>query len=347
MNSLLVVNYRSATLAVEAIRSARSATASPLQVIVVDNSMDPREAEILRPHADTLLAPDKNLGYAGAVNAGRPHCTGEIIVVSNPDVVFGPRSIDELVHVLEEDPRVAVAGPALFWDDAFMWILPPSELHTVREKLDEALASRSALWARYRDRRRIRARSHFWSLPWPTRVDSISGAIMAIRAADLDAVNGFDERFQLYFEETDFLRRIAKTGKRVMYVPYARCRHVYNQSAGADSSAAARAYAESEMLYLAKWHGAAAARIVKRFERPRHLPEPPPMDAKIFVPSRDVVIEASPLRSFDTAAGHFPRSAEVALPEEVWETYLAPVLYFRVIDRPSTRVLATYARYRS
>jgi N-acetylglucosaminyl-diphospho-decaprenol L-rhamnosyltransferase len=347
MISLLVINYRSAQLAIEAIRSAREATTAPLQIVVVDNSLDPGEADLVRSHADTILTPDKNLGYAGGVNAGRAECSGEIIIVSNPDVVFGPRSIDELVHVLDDEKGAAVAGPALFWDDAFMWMLPPSELHSASDKLDEAFASRSRLWARHRDRRRIRERTHFWSLPWPTRVDSISGAVMAIRAADFDAVKGFDERFPLYFEENDFLRRIAKAGKRIMYVPYARCRHLYNQSAGSDSSAAARAYAESEMLYLSKWYGGAVARTLKRIERPRQLPEPPAMDAAIFVPSRDVVIEASPLRSFDTAAGHFPRSAEVILPDEVWQSYRSPVLYFRVIDRPTTKVIATYARYRS
>lgn len=346
MISLLLVNYRSAALALEAIRSARAATSLPLRVVVVDNSADPREAECLRGHADELLAPDKNLGYAGGVNAGRPECAGEIIIVSNPDVVFGPSSIDELLHALD-DPDVAVAGPALFWDDAFSWMLPPSELHTAREKLGEAMASRSATLARRRDRRRIRERIAFWSLARPVDVKAISGAVMAIRAADFDAVHGFDERFPLYFEENDFLRRIARAGRRIVYAPAARCRHLFNQSAGADGARAARAYAESEMLYLAKWYGRFAARVLKGIERPRHSHEPPPIDGAIPVPGESMVVEASPLCSFETAAGHFARSANVELPHEVWESYLSPALYFRVIDRATARVVATYGRYRT
>ena len=54
MISLLIVNYRSAPLAIEAIRTARSSTSQRLHVVVVDNSCDPREAEGLRPHADVL-----------------------------------------------------------------------------------------------------------------------------------------------------------------------------------------------------------------------------------------------------------------------------------------------------
>ena len=58
MLSLLVVNYRSAALAIDAIRSARAATTDELQVVVVDNSCDAAEADALRPHADVLLVSD-------------------------------------------------------------------------------------------------------------------------------------------------------------------------------------------------------------------------------------------------------------------------------------------------
>ena len=55
--SLIVVNYHSSSLAIDAIRTARAATRNPLQVIVVDNSVASNEADALRPHADILIAP--------------------------------------------------------------------------------------------------------------------------------------------------------------------------------------------------------------------------------------------------------------------------------------------------
>ena len=69
--SLVLVNYHSAALAAEAIRTARAATQNPLQMIVVDNSVDPTEAAALRSHADVLLVPETNLGYGAAVNRAR------------------------------------------------------------------------------------------------------------------------------------------------------------------------------------------------------------------------------------------------------------------------------------
>jgi GT2 family glycosyltransferase len=327
--SLLVINYRSASLASEAIRTARAASSRTLQVIVVDNSGQPAEAEALRSVADELIVAPRNLGYAGGINAGRRVCDGEIIVVSNPDVRFGERAIDQLVEA-----DASVAGPALFWDGAHQWMLPPAELQTRAEVIDRVLASRSRAWAHRRHQRRFFARVAFWSLDRATPVRALSGAIMAIRAKAFDAAGGFDERFALYFEENDFLRRV---GDRIVYVPAARCQHLYNQSAGGSGDAASL-YAQSERAYLRKWGGAFA----KRLERTSAIPSPPDAAARV---GDDVVIEASPLASFETAAGHF--GSDVSdVSDDIWRSYRGDVLHLRAVDRHTGRVLRSWAKAR-
>jgi GT2 family glycosyltransferase len=325
--SLLVINYRSSALAAGAIATARAASSRPLQVVVVDNSVDAAEADALRGIADAFVASPTNLGYARGINAGRRLCDGEVIVVSNPDVRFGEKSIDRLV-----DANAAVAGPALFWDDAHVWMLPPAELHTRREVIDRVMASRSRAWARRRARRRFLERVAFWSLDRTTPVRALSGAVMAIRASTFDAAGGFDERFPLYFEENDFLRRVKGD---VVYVPAARCRHLYNQSA-AGSAEAQSLYARSELLYLRKWGGAFA----KRFERNLE-PEPAADEAG----EGHIVIEASPLPNFETAAGHLGGSI-ADVPDDVWSAYRGDVLYLRSAERQSGRVLRTWTKVR-
>lgn len=322
MISLLVVNYRSAALAIEAVRTARASTTSPLEVVIVDNSCDPAEAAALRSLDATLLVSTTNRGYAGGINDGRAVCTGKTIVISNPDVTFAPSAIDFLSEAL--GPKTAVAGPALFWDDAYRWHLPPGDLLTAPEKLDQILASRSPRWRLERDRRRIRQRATFWSLRTTTRVRMLSGAVLAVRAEDFEP---FDERFALYFEETDFLRRMAEQRKGIAYVPSARVRHIYNQSA-AQSGEAAERYAESELKYLEKWNGPWLARTLKRLERPLSTlvsADPSEPDAT----DGEVLTEVSPLPTFETAAGCFGRVGDV--PPEVRESVGSAPLYRRVV----------------
>ena len=330
MISLLLVNFRSAALAAEAVRTARAATSSPLQVVAVDNSVDETEAAQLRTFVDVAIASDTNRGYAGGINLGRPACTGDVLVITNPDVKFAPQAIDHLAAALNDD--IAVAGPALFWDDAHQWLLPPGDAHTTLEKLDQVLATRSQSWLEQRDRRRFFKRLRFWSLTETTAVTMLSGAVMAVRAADFDAVGGFDERFRLYFEETDFLRRIAQHRKRIVYVPAAKARHMYNQSAAQVASEAAAKYAESEMRYLEKWSGPFMARLLKRMEK-----VPLPIERAGQQPSGDIVTEASPSATFETCAGHFGMAH---IPPEILATLTTP-FYLRHLSRETGEVFAT------
>lgn len=327
--SLLVVNYRSASLASDAIRTAREASSRPLQVIVVDNSEQPAEAEALRGVADKVIVAPRNLGYAGGNNAGRRACDGDVIVVSNPDVRFGERAIDLLVNA-----DAAVAGPALFWDDEYRWMLPPAELQTRAEVIDRVFASRSRAWARRRDRRRFFGRVAFWSLDRATPVHALSGALMAIRTSAFDAAGGFDERYTLYFEENDFLRRVRGP---IVYVPAARCQHLYNQSAGG-SGEAASLYAQSEQMYLRRWGGA----LAKRFER---RSETPSLQNAAVQTAGEVVIEASPLASFETAAGHFGNDVS-DISDDIWKSYHGETLYLRAVERNTGRVLRSWAKAR-
>lgn len=340
MISLLIVNYRSAALAAEAIRSARASAADPLQVVVVDNSCDSAEANALREHADVLIVAETNRGYAGGINLGRPACDGQTIVVSNPDVTFAAHAID---HLHEALGRAAVAGPALFWDDGHRWMLPPGDLNTAPEKLDQVLASRSRAWREQRDRRRFRKRIAFWSRRQTTDTRMLSGAVMAMRAAEFDRVEGFDERFPLYFEESDFLRNMAALRRRIVYVPAARCRHLFNQSAAQVASEAAAHYAQSELRYLEKWNGPLVARTLKRLERPLPPFEAQPLRLPLHLdrPPEELVIEVSPLPTFATAAGHFPATPEVDLPGEI-RASVSGELYLRVVVRQTGQVLGTY-----
>ena len=333
--SLVLINYKTASLAIDAIRSARAASGSPLQVVVVDNSVDEAEADALRPHADVLIAPGENRGYAAAINRARRDCDGDVLLVCNADVKFDRQAIDRLL-----DADAAVAGPGLFWDEAFEWHLPPSELHTAAETLDRAVASRVATWRRRRDRRRVLQRIHFWRLQSTTSTRAISGAVMALRTRTFDRLGGFDERFHLYFEENDFLRR---AGDGIAYVPAARCRHIYNQSAALSPQAAAT-YARSESEYLRKWKGAWLARLAKRLERRPSEADAQPMEDTLRIDRDDVIVEASPLPDFDTAAGFFPTGSAVRIPPEVWGAYRGRVLYLRLVQRDTGEVVATYAR---
>lgn len=342
---LVIINYRSAALTAQAIASARRASNTPLEVVLIDNSCDPGELSALGDAgADLLIAAPSNLGYAGGINLALSRSSGNEIVISNPDIEFFGSSIDQLF--LNLDHRFELAGPKFVWDREGKWILPPAHVAGRGSLVDEVLSSRSRRWGRVSDRRRLRARVAFWTAEQPTAVRAISGAVMAFRRSLLEKIGGFDERFRLYFEEIDFQRRMDAQRAGIVYVPGAVCRHLYNQSA-ASTRAAAEFFEESESAYHQKWGSGLIHKATMPSRKSGCRDEifndrdatsgiPLPGEASKFL------AEASPLADFRSAAGSFPSPPAVLFPRDVWDSYKGSELFLRIVNLESLEPVAHY-----
>jgi len=82
-----------------------------------------------------------------------------------------------------------------------------------------------------------------------TVVDWLSGACMLARRDALEKVNGFDERYFLYWEDADLCRRLRAVGYHVRYVPGAKAIHRVGHSSRSARASAIRAFHESAYLY--------------------------------------------------------------------------------------------------
>lgn len=340
--SLLVVNYYSAALTGRAVESAKAASSEPLDVVIVDNSCDESEySALLSGNYGHVVRSDKNRGYAGAINLGRPSCTGELIVIANPDVLFGRKSIDLLCNVVAETG--GVAGPRFSWDDGGGWLLPPANHATIGSKLAQVLATHSSAFRSLRDRALIRERFAFWTAESSHDVETLSGAVLCVDSRLFDSVGGFDERFHLYFEENDFARQVIARGGKLTHIPTAHCRHLYNQSAGRSPDSAVN-FEVSEALFFRKWFGSWSV-VLMSLASSRHRPSRKiALDAPLHLDSdpSEVLVELSPLTDFSSAVGYFPLERTVEVPREIIDTFLGQHLYLRVLRRRDLKVTAEY-----
>jgi GT2 family glycosyltransferase len=94
------------------------------------------------------------------------------------------------------------------------------------------------------------------------RVDTVSGAVMLLRADAFDAIGRFDEGFRMYFEETDLCRRLRAHGHAVAFCPAARAIHQHGASTRL-SSVRQVDYYLSYVRYFEKHHGRGAAAILR------------------------------------------------------------------------------------
>jgi N-acetylglucosaminyl-diphospho-decaprenol L-rhamnosyltransferase len=228
------------------------ATERPVNVILADNGStdgSPEMAVERYPNV-RLLRTGGNLGYGTAVNRGVAEITpeSEFVVVANPDVQWGPGSIDVLLEAAERWPRAASLGPLIHDPDGTVY---PSARHVpslIRGGMHAVIGPfwKSNPWtAEYRQER---------TEPSERPVGWLSGSCLLLRRSAFDEVSGFDERYFMYMEDVDLGDRLGKAGWQNVYVPSAEILHDKGHSTGRDPARNLAAHHRSTYTFLADRH---------------------------------------------------------------------------------------------
>ena len=110
--SIIIPTYNALEYTKKCLRSIRTFTEFPYEIIIVDNgSTDGTQEYIKKQKGIKLLETKTNLGYAGACNVGMPTSDSEYIVISNNDIIFTPNWLIHLVETAELNPRIGLVGP--------------------------------------------------------------------------------------------------------------------------------------------------------------------------------------------------------------------------------------------
>jgi GT2 family glycosyltransferase len=346
----IIVNYKSSSLTLEAVRSVLSSESlGPVQTVVVDNSEDRTQAELLRSNLSPsvrLIVNDENMGFGRACNMAFSAFSGECVLLINPDARLLPGCLLRLQRTLSAGDVGAVA-PQIFWDDHLHFYLPPSYppfLLFWGADLSKgpggnrAAKALSLFWRRHA--RRV------WCSREPVRVNNLSGGLVLLKREAVEKAGGlFDPIFFLYFEDMDLFVRLRKAGYTLITEPRARAVHYYNQCGREDPEWKRGLMAASQRLFLEKhakrsvWRVKRVIRALGPHSSPGELyPSKSPESISPFVIKipRSVqdgwLFELSPNPDFIPAIGHFGKGPHVALPSG-WEERLAPGRYFCRVGR--------------
>jgi GT2 family glycosyltransferase len=205
-----------------------------LPVTVVDNSSLPEIAAVCAELGVRYLDPGRNDGFAAGVNValGDRARPGADVLLLNPDAVISAHDVAVLHRALRARPDLASVGPAQVDDDG------------TAARVEWFFPSPGATWLEALGLGRMRRGAHF-----------VIGSVLLLRADALDQVGGFDERFFLYAEETDWAYRAHRLGWRHAHVPDARALHV-GAATSSDPSRREAHFHASQERYLRKHHGA-------------------------------------------------------------------------------------------
>jgi GT2 family glycosyltransferase len=199
--AIIVLNWNGKGDTIECLESLRKVTYPNFNVLLVDNASTDGSVELFkRDHPDIeLLVNEKNLGFAGGNNVGIRRALEEgadYLLLLNNDTVVCPDFLGGLVDIAEGDPRVGIVGPKIcfYSDPEKVWSAGGSiNMFTGRIGNDgEGLAQKD--------------------LKGTKEVDYVSGCALLVKSGVVERIGPMDERYFLYFEETDWNLRARRLG---------------------------------------------------------------------------------------------------------------------------------------
>jgi GT2 family glycosyltransferase len=269
----VLLNYRTAAMTLRAADSARSALEGLSgHIVIVDNDSQDGSFEQMQQHvADaewsgvTVIQSGHNGGFGAGNNFGIraglalpifAQTPPEFIYILNSDAFPETEAIHALISHMTAHPDVGFAGSLIYGEDGLR------HLTTFRFP---SLASEFEGAVRLGPVSRALANTRVPmdmpdNLTEARDVDWLAGASLMMRRSMLDQIGVFDERYFLYFEETDLSLRGQRAGYRIAYVPTSRVMHIGSVSTGMGKwQRTPRYWFRSRWYYFVKNHGRIAA----------------------------------------------------------------------------------------
>lgn len=207
--SVIIVNWNVGESFALCIKSVLETKYPNLELILIDNDSDIRPKIVKDPRI-TFIQNVTNIGLPKAWNQGLKKCTGEYILVLNPDTRLPKDFFVTELALLKSDHTIGVVGPKFVDTDGTPQgsVFPePSIVNTI-----------------------LNNNKYTPDTAVPVEVNSVSGACLFLNRKTLNTIGPFTEEVFMYFEDMDFCRRLRQVGLKIIFDPRVTIIHGHGQS---------------------------------------------------------------------------------------------------------------------
>jgi GT2 family glycosyltransferase len=205
--SVLIVNFRSDIVLEKCLASVFDLMKKiDFEVIVVNNDKKETLEKIRTKFTCVrIIEKNENLGFARAVNIGAKAAVGEILFVLNPDTVLLLPKTEEILLEFEREEKVGVLGVKTLDQSGKVqaWIAGVEK----------------NFWDLLKNNLGMPESRKKWESSEKIETDWVAATAVFVRKNLFERLNGFDEKFFMYFEDVDFCKRIRALGFKVIYFP--------------------------------------------------------------------------------------------------------------------------------
>lgn len=246
----------------ETLLADSAAAGLTLAFVIVDNASADGVDELARRFPETkVLKQKRNEGFGKSHNLALKAVEAKYYFVLNPDTEFPPNGffLRRLFDFMEANQKIGIVGPKIVYPDGTL------QLSCYRfPTFFQPIYSRTRFGQRGRGKRisdwfLMKDFSHKETRP----VDWMMGSAMFVRGKAINQVSGFDDRFWMYAEDSDWCRRMWQAGWAVYYFPEAVLTHVKGQASAKTPGVIrailfnryTRVHIWSWLKYFWKWRG--------------------------------------------------------------------------------------------
>jgi GT2 family glycosyltransferase len=232
--SIVIVNYNTRDLLEKCLESIYSSvTGIQIDVVVVDNNSEDNSLQMcIRKFPEVkLIQNSENKRYAIANNQGWQAMTGSNILFLNSDTIVLEGAIEAMVKLLELNSMIGGCSCKLLNGDG---------------SLQRNLTEDPTIW------NQLYCHTFLSSIklirkPWSSyhmkgfdfncecKVSNVFGSVLMVKRGLLEKIDGMDEGFPFYFEDTDLCRRLCELGSELWYTPKGQIIHFGGGSSEANT----------------------------------------------------------------------------------------------------------------
>ncbi|UKJ08250.1 glycosyltransferase family 2 protein [Solitalea lacus] len=221
--SIIIVNYNTISLLIDAIDSVLEKTKDVVyEIIVVDNNSNDNSQFIIGQKYNTqvkYMALTENIGFGRANNKGFEIAKGRNVFLLNPDTILQNNAVKILSDFLDDNSLTGVAGANLYNDDG-----------TYQPSFSQMYPSLKVELSNLFHLMFLQNKQCINETDEAIQTQSVVGAAMMIKKEVIEKVGVFNPKFFIYGEEEELCNRIRKVGFLIFNVPSAKITHLDGKS---------------------------------------------------------------------------------------------------------------------
>lgn len=207
--SIVIVNYKSEAYLNQCIASIYAECEGINKEVIISNNDNVESLiKIKKKYPEIeIINNTTNIGFGAASNAGAKQARGKYLFFLNPDTQLVSFKYEQFQKELVQNNETGIWGAQVLtqenrqqkwtvgWREVDLWDLWKNNISFFNQKQSQTTL--------------------FW----------VSGAALIVKKEWFGKINGFDEKFFLYFEDVDLCKRMRKLGKKIGHTKNIQIKH--------------------------------------------------------------------------------------------------------------------------